>query len=177
MSGEEAEEDVGYPLPDYAAIDAFGYDVNDKTADFHEETEQQAQAQGDPDPDSVAVPDDCFGFGWLDKRVGKLHEGVDLGTKKFYSSVPRPYDRTPADVPPDHPLRAIAKVLHESPPGSNIRVKCYMLTDWFAIDLLLHYGASHVVQIIIDYATQDEISRAFKLEQEKKHTEGTRSVL
>ena len=65
MSGEEAEEDVGYPLPDYAAIDAFGYDVNDKTADFHEETEQQAQAQGDPDPDSVAVPDDCFGFGWL----------------------------------------------------------------------------------------------------------------
>ena len=126
MTDEEAEaEDGGYPLPDYAAIDASGYDVNDKS--------NPQLSQGDPDPDCVAVPDECFGYGWSDKRVGNLHVGVDLRKKTFYCSVPRPFDKSPADVPSDHPLRVIAKVLHESPPGSNIRVKCCMLTDWFAM--------------------------------------------
>lgn len=34
--------------------------------------------------------------------------------------------------------------------------------------MLLHYGASHVVEIIIDYATQDEILKAIQLEKENK---------
>lgn len=164
MSGEE--QDVDYPLPDYAAIDASGFDVNDKTIQprGHGEIPLQAEA----DPDFVVVPDECFGYGWLDKRVGTLHDGVDLKEKTFFSAVPRRFDNAPKDVPVDHPLRAIARVLHESPPGSNIRVKCYMLTDWFAIDLLLHYGASHVVQIIVDYASPAEVEEAIRLEKEKK---------
>lgn len=126
--------------------------------------------EADLDPDWVVVPDECFGCRWMDKRVGTLHDGVDLEKKKSYFTVPRRFDKSPKDVPVDlnHPLRAIARVLHESPPGSNIRVKCYLLTDWFAIDMLLHYGASHVVQIIVNYATPGEIAEAIRLEKEKK---------
>jgi hypothetical protein len=176
---QEVDEEVGYPLPDYAAIDSSGYEVFDKSNPPQgDDGDICIQAEAEDDPDCVHVPDECFGYGWLDKRIGTLHDGVDLEKKTFYCAVPRPYDKTPADVPADHPLRAIARVLHESPPGSNIRVKCYMLTDWFAIDLLLHYGASHVVQIIIDYVPQDDVLRAIKLDKEnKRHQKSTLTAL
>jgi len=131
--GTEYIED--YPLPDYVALaKAENYD-NDGNYPL-EDTRLSAYS----DPGCVVVPDDCFGFGWLDKRLGGLRDGVDLGQKTFYSSSPRPFDDSPTDIPLDHPLRAIAKVLHDSSTGSKIRVKCHMLTDWFAIDLLLHHS-------------------------------------
>ena len=166
MSGEEQDLDYSYPLPDYAMIDASGYEVNDKSC-IQPRSHGEILTEAD-DPDFVVVPDECFGYGWLDKRVGTLLDGVDLVKKKFYRAVPRCFDKAPQDVPLDHPLRAIAAVLNESPPGSNIRVKCDMLTDWFAIDLLLHYGASHVVQIIVDYAPPAEVADAIRLDKEKK---------
>lgn len=159
------EQDVDYPLPDYAAIDASGYDVYDKSIQPRSHDDIPVLEEADP---YVVVPNKCFGYGWLDKRVGTLHDGVDLTKKTFFRAVPRRFDNEPKDVPVDHPLRAIARVLYESPPRSNIRVKCNMLTDWFAIDLLLHYGASHVVQIIVDYASPAELAEAARLEKEKK---------
>lgn len=166
MSSEE--QDADYPLPDYAAIDAAGYDVYDKSIHPAGQGHGEIPMLAGADADCVVVPDDCFGYGWLDKRVGTLHEGVNLQKKTFYRTVPRRFDKEPSDIPADHPLRAVARVLHESPPRSNIRVKCYMLTDWFAIDLLFHYGASHVVQIIVDYACPADVAEAARLESEGK---------
>ena len=61
MPGEESEtEDGRYPLPDYAAIDASGYDVNNKNIQPRGRGEIPMQVEAGPDPDQVVVPDDCF---------------------------------------------------------------------------------------------------------------------
>jgi hypothetical protein len=54
-----------------------------------------------------------FGFGWLNKEMATWSGSVDLSSRKF-GTAPRPYDRRPSDVPAQHPVRAIAKVLHEA---------------------------------------------------------------
>ena len=108
MPGEESEtEDGRYPLPDYAAIDASGYDVNNKNIQPRGRGEIPMQVEADPDPDQVVVPDDCFGCGWLDKRVGTLHDRVDLEKKKFHFTVPRCFDKSPKYVPVDHPCELL----------------------------------------------------------------------
>ena len=55
-----------------------------------------------------------------------------------------------------HPLRVIAKVLHDAADGSLIRVyAAYMLTDPFAIDMLIHYGRRNPIRLIL-YRDEDE---------------------
>lgn len=143
--------------PDYAEEDQFACDGDAASFDPDEYEEE-----GD-----IRIPDDIVGRGWFDPRVERLKEKADLGAQTFYA-VPRDYDSSPDDIPGNHPLRAIAKVLHESPLGTDICIKAYRLTDDLAMDLILHYGASRNVFIILDYVDPAEI---FKYEEKKRQFE------
>jgi hypothetical protein len=63
------------------------------------------------------------GWCWFDTvtQTESLRQSVDLSTRKF-STKPRPYDGRPAHVPAQHPIRAIAQVLHQAPPNSTVRI-------------------------------------------------------
>ena len=62
---------------------------------------------------------------------------------------PRPRGTQPSSDPARHPLRALAWVLSQAPVRSTVRIYCYMLTDPYAIDLILHHGADKTVQVIL----------------------------
>jgi hypothetical protein len=94
------------------------------------------------------IPEESLGFGWFDKEMATLSGSVDLSSRKFCTA-PRPYDRRPSDVPAQHPVRAMAKVLHEAPPNSTVRIYCYALSDPFALDLIIHHGGDKTVKIIM----------------------------
>ena len=93
-------------------------------------------------------PQQSLGFGWFDKEMATLSNSVDLSLSKF-STKPRPYDRRPENVPEQHPIRAIAKVLQEAPQNSTVRIYCYALSDPFALDLLIHHGGNKTIKIIM----------------------------
>jgi hypothetical protein len=80
--------------------------------------------------------------------MASLRQSVDLSLRKF-SSKPCHYDRRPADVPAQHPIRAIAQVLHQAPPNSTLRIYCYALLLPFALDLIIHHGGDKTVKIIM----------------------------
>lgn len=87
-------------LPDYSKIDQ----------------EDGVDAEMDPvGPteyvDFVHAPADSQGLGWFDRRNASLTAGVDLTQLDFYKTCPRMYDRDATQIPADHPIRAIAKVL------------------------------------------------------------------
>jgi hypothetical protein len=96
-----------------------------------------------------SIPTEEKGFGWFDNRLGDFHTTVDLNTMATYHAEPRPYDRTPAAVPAQHPLRAIARVLHEAAIGSIVRICCFSLTDPFAIDMITHHGNYKTMNVIL----------------------------
>ena len=85
---------------------------------------------------------------WFDKEMATLSRFVDLSLSKF-STKPRPYDRPPSNVPANHPIRAIAKVLEEAPRNSTVRIYCNALSDPFALDLIIHHGGDKTVKIIM----------------------------
>jgi hypothetical protein len=146
--------------PDIAAIDAEGFEVYDESELGVVPDGFDADEPVFVDPDFVTVPEEYLGQGWCDTRVSSLKDGVNLTKTAFYRTVPRPFDKTPDDVPNDHPLRAIAKVLDDSPTDSIIRVKAYLLTDFWAIDLLLHYASERKMRIIIDDASRNDVEHA-----------------
>ena len=86
-----------------------------------------------------------YRYGWFDNE---LCQSIDLNSRKFTNS-PRPYDKRPADVPAQHPIRAAAKVLDLAPPDSTIRIYCYASSDPFALDLFTHHGEDKTVKIIM----------------------------
>lgn len=91
-----------------------------------------------------------LGSGWFDTRLQTLHESVQLSAQHRYRTVPRSYDPSPQTVPSQHPIRAVAKAFHDAPKNSTIRVHAYMLTDPYAIDLLIHHGADKHIFLILD---------------------------
>jgi len=97
-----------------------------------------------------------MGYGFCDRRLGQLGAGIDLDRMTYYTTSPRAYDKEPANIPARHPLRAIAKVLEVAPRNSTIRIKAFVLTDWLAIDLFLHYGATHDLKIILHHVDPKE---------------------
>lgn len=109
------------------------------------------------------IPPENLGFGWFDNEMATLSDSVDLSLPKF-STKPRPYDRRPANVPAQHPIRAIAKVLQEAPRNSTVRIYCFALSDPFALDLLIHHGGDKTVKKY--YATlrpfQESYQRVFE---------------
>ena len=121
--------------------DEQGYEVN---AEYEEEDGGDSQY-------SMNIPVEQLGKGYFDQNIGKLKDGVDLARKRFYQSVPRPDDSSPLTVPPDHPLRAIARVLEDAPLDSVIRVMASVLTDKYAIDLLLRFCLQHDLRVILNY--------------------------
>jgi hypothetical protein len=86
-----------------------------------------------------------YGYGWFDKEMASLGQSVDLSIGKF-SSEPPPYDRWPTDIPANHPIRAIAQVLHQALPNS--------LSDRFALDLITHHGGDKTIKIILQPCEQ-----------------------
>lgn len=88
--------------------------------------------------------------GWFDMRLQTLHENVKLSAQHRYRTVPRRYDPLPQTVPAQHPIRAVAKAFHDAPKNSTIRIHAYMLTDPYAIDLLIHHGADKQILLILD---------------------------
>ena len=141
------------------------YSVVDKENPDH--SSYVSDAAIDDDPYCISAPDELKGTGWFDVRNATLPEGVDLSRGRRYQSEPRAWDKKASDVPLRHPLRAIAKMLEDAPSSSTIRIKCYALSDWFALDLLIHYGASKIVKVIID----DEEKYVEKMEKFLKHYE------
>jgi hypothetical protein len=91
---------------------------------------------------------EVLGSGWFDRRLENLHEGTDPDDHTFFTS-PRAYDSSPTTVPLKHPLRAIARLLHDASPRSIVRVYAYMLTDYFCIDMLIHHGAGKDVRVVL----------------------------
>ena len=104
------------------------------------------------------TPDD-LGSGWFNQGLNDLHTNVTLAVGSRYTTSPRPYDsETSPRLPKDHPLRAIAKALHDAADGSLIRVYAYMLTDPLAIDMLIHYGKNNPVRLIL-YKDEDDYNQ------------------
>ena len=97
-------------------------------------------------------PNPGRGSGFFDARLANFHEGPNLPKDRHYFSVPKSLShlkRDPSSTPRDHPLRAIAWVLHNAPQDSVVRVFCYSLTDPIAIDLLIKAGFTREVKVIL----------------------------
>lgn len=85
-----------------------------------------------------------------------FHRGIDFQVESTFYTTPRrlPADRDTdiisySDTPFSHPIRAIAQLLESSPWNSTVRVFCYRLTDFIAIELLIHAGHDREVQVIL----------------------------
>jgi hypothetical protein len=87
---------------------------------------------------------------------------VNLTQLDFYHTCPRAFDKDATQVPANHPLRAIAKVLEVASQDYTVQIKCYRLTDCMAIDLLLRYGADRDIHIIIEDVPPEEVNDAAK---------------
>ncbi|KAL3910104.1 MAG: hypothetical protein SGARI_002283 [Bacillariaceae sp.] len=85
-----------------------------------------------------------IGKGFFDQNLENLHVGIDVAAENAYYTEPKSLSLIESDVtltPHQHPLRAIASILHNAPDNSTIRVSAYRLTDLAAIDLLVRAGA------------------------------------
>lgn len=111
----------------------------------------QAEAACDDDVRAYyeSLTPDVLGSGWFDERLATLHNGIDIAAGRSFFADPRDRDNVPQDIPARHPLRALAWVLAQAPGGSTVRIYCYMLTDPYAIDLLIHHGRDKTVRIIL----------------------------
>lgn len=103
-----------------------------------------------------------LGDGCRDPLLEDFHAGVSLATQSFFIAHPRPmisYSDIPG-TPSDHPLRAIAAVLHQAPQPSVVRVFAYSLTDVAAIDLLVNAGKTRTVRVLLQRS--DSTRKALK---------------
>ena len=125
--------------------------MNDESDDGGYDAQFRAEDGCDADVREYyeSITPDVIGEGWFDKRLSTLHNGIDLAAGRAFFANPRRKDRLPSDVPVRHPLRALAWVLAQAPVGSTVRVYCYMLTDPYAIDLIIHHGADKQVRVIL----------------------------
>jgi len=104
------------------------------------------------------TPED-LGSGWCNKRPKDLPTNVSLSVGSRYTTSPRPYDsETNPCIPQDHPLRAITKAFNDAADGTLIRIYAYMLTDPFAIEMLIHYGKANPVRLIL-FNDEDDFNR------------------
>jgi PLD-like domain len=100
----------------------------------------------------------------IGRSLARFHEGPNLPTDRDFYTSPRTLDEidNPGMTPRDHPLCAIAWILNEAPTTTIIRVYCFRLTDFVAIDLLIHAGATKTVQVILqDNVKTKEALKAF----------------
>lgn len=95
--------------------------------------------------DSAAPPGD----GWFIPPLADFHDGVDIADTKTFYCEPREWDQDPSDVPQGHPARAIARVLHNAPEQSVVRVWVYSLTDPYMIDMLAHHAKFKTMRVIL----------------------------
>eukprot|EP00978_Attheya_sp_CCMP212_P023763 scaffold73483_cov46-Attheya_sp.AAC.2 len=91
------------------------------------------------------------GSGWYLDHMATFHENTTAQAGGGYYSFPAAYS---APLPPQHPLRVIAKIMDDAPSGSVVRVYAYMLTDMDAIDLLAHHAKHKTVNVILHPNTQ-----------------------
>jgi len=112
---------------------------NDDVHNFANEATHQQQ-QNHPDP---------LHYGWFDTRMASLHESVNLD---------QAFTREPIAefVPTQHIVRAMARVLHEAPPQSMVRVYCATLSPWL-LHLLLAHGVTKTMRIITCQRSVDAV--------------------
>ena len=124
---------------------------NNDSDDGGYDAQFQAEAACDDDVRAYyeSLTPDVLGSGWFDQRLGTLHDGIDIAAGRSFFADPRNRDNEPSDIPARHPLRALAWVLAQAPERSTVRLYCYMLTDPYAIDLLIHHGRDKTVRIIL----------------------------
>jgi hypothetical protein len=139
------------------------YSVVEKDHPDHEES----VVSDAEDPYCNIVADEHKGTGWFDVRNATLAHGVDLSRGRYFETIPRAWDSRASDIPLCNPLRAVAKMLDDTPTSSTISIKCYALSDWFALDLLIRYGTSRIVNVIID----DEKKYVEKIKEFLQHYE------
>ena len=133
-------------------------DLPDYSVEEQEREDSELALAQEEQEGEIEIPDDIVGRGWVDPRIERLKDNVDLRAHAFYAE-PRPgWDSSPADIPEGHPFRAIVKVFDESPEDSDIYIKAYHLSDALALDLILHYGASRNIFAILDYVDHGVIA-------------------
>ena len=89
--------------------------------------------------------------GWYLDHMERFHENTTAQAGESYYSFPAAFS---APIPPQHPLRVIAKIMYDAPNQSVVRVYAYMLTDMDAIDLLAHHAKHKTVNVIIHPSDQ-----------------------
>lgn len=137
---------------------------NPDEADPGEEMQDDSDLQ---DEYYKSLTTDHLGGGWFNQELRTMAENVELSHGSRYRTVPRAYDKdTVSTVPENHPIRAFARALETAPSGSIIRVYAFMLTDPFAIDMLIHYGKNNPIRLILfwdeDGRNKKAIDRFFK---------------
>jgi len=141
--------------------------MSDETSDGILEVMERAGDSADEYVQSYcdAMTNERMGGGWFDSALHDLHAGVNLSYRRTFYSSPRSEISQPERTPPDHPLRAIARVLEQAQAQSVVRIFCYMLTDLPAIDLLIHHGASKTIRIITQESrkTRERLNEFFSL--------------
>ena len=87
--------------------------------------------------------------GWFIPDLALFHTSVSVVSGSRFSCTPRDYDQAPGDVPANHPVRAISRLMHDAPDLSVVRIYAYSLTDPYVIDMIAHYARSKQVKIIM----------------------------
>lgn len=127
------------------------FDPNDMmVSEVDNQTTLKEQEEADKSYDSLVQTmfDSNSGdrAGWYLDHMETFHERTTAQAGESYYAIPAAYS---APLPPQHPLRVIAKMFNDAPNGSVVRVYAYMLTDMDAIDLLAHYAKHKTVNVII----------------------------
>jgi hypothetical protein len=92
------------------------YSVVDKEHPDHEES----VVSDAEDPYCNSAPDEHKGTRWFDVRNATLAQSVDLSRGRHIQTEPRAWDKKASDIPLCNPLRAIAKMLDDTPISSII---------------------------------------------------------
>ena len=89
------------------------------------------------------------GKGWSIPDLALFHTTVKIISGSRFSCTPREYDQEPGDVPLNHPVRAISRLMHDAPDLSVVRIYAYSLTDPYLIDMIAHYAKSKQMKVIL----------------------------
>ena len=135
------------------------------TIEREAETEAEHQAEVDREDARLrrqmmrvyeSIDPEEMGDGFFLPGLHDFHHGIDFGVECSFYTTPRPLPSdidddiaTVTETPAAHPLRAIAKLVDIAPSGSTVRAFCYRLTDFIAIELLVHAGHDREVQVIL----------------------------
>jgi PLD-like domain len=129
---------------------------SDSALDWDAEDQQAQDSEDEKLTDRVVhsyanLPPSKLGDGFFYRSLASFHEPIDLASVRTFFSSPRSLSHMDnhTRTPDDHPWRAIARVLHEAPENTTVRVSWSRLTDIVAMELLIRAGNNRDVQLIL----------------------------